>query len=108
MHKNPIKFNFPAIIESTFKKITNFLIEEKKYYMLSYTDKSGSFRFLDNLKLFIVKVKAHITTAKNISSDQIKDGSNDILVKLENKEEQIRRLLDNDIQILKSMICVNF
>ena len=91
-------------IDHLYRKITNYLKDEKQYYLLSYNDKSGSFKYLQNLISLIKKIREHIIVAKNLSPDQIKDGSNDILVRIENKEDQIIKLLTNDIQLFKSMV----
>lgn len=96
--KNVIKMDI------IFRKIVGSLMDEKRYYLTSYTDKSGSFRYLKTLLFFISKLKDHIIVAKNLSPDQIKDGSNDILIRLENKEDQISKILTNDIQQLKNLI----
>ena len=94
----------PSNFENSTLKILRLLVDEKKYYLDNYSKKSNSFHYFTMLKNYILKVKHHLEVAKRLSPDQIKDGSNDILMKLEDKEDQITRLLINDFKFLALLI----
>ena len=101
---NPSNRKSTVLIGNVLKKISNLLQDQKNFYMNNYSDKSKSFQYLNNLKKFIKKIECHIKIAKNLSPDQIKDGSNDILIQLENQEEQVCRILANDLELFKSLV----